>query len=90
MKVVVEKLPKGSDALKIAYNSAVERIDAQKSGLKELANQVLSWIIISRCPFRTEEPQHAPNDALGMHRKCRPNQGILIPAFMHRIFRKSA
>lgn len=59
MKLALEKLLKGSDALKLAYNSAVERIDAQKSGLKELADQVLSWITIARRPLRTEELQHA-------------------------------
>jgi ankyrin repeat protein len=59
MKMALEKLPKGSDALKLAYNSAVERVDAQKPGIKALADQILSWITITRRPLRIEELQHA-------------------------------
>ena len=59
LKLALQKLPKGSDALELAYNSAVERIDSQKPGLRDLADQVLSWITYARRPLRTKELQHA-------------------------------
>jgi hypothetical protein len=59
MKHALQKLPKGSDALELAYNGAVERIDSQKQGLRDLADQVLSWITYARRPLRTTELQHA-------------------------------
>jgi len=59
MKAALQRLPKGSDALELAYNGAVERIDSQKPGLRDLANQVLSWITYARRPLRTAELQHA-------------------------------
>ncbi|KAL9118539.1 MAG: hypothetical protein Q9187_004916 [Circinaria calcarea] len=45
IKLALQKLLKGSEALKIAYEEALERIDGQKPGFKTLAKQVLSWLI---------------------------------------------
>ncbi|KAI9771508.1 MAG: hypothetical protein M1840_002128 [Geoglossum simile] len=42
-----------------AYEQAIERINEQKLGLKELAKQVLSWITCAKRPLNTVEFQHA-------------------------------
>ncbi|KAF2183470.1 ankyrin [Zopfia rhizophila CBS 207.26] len=42
-----------------AYKQTMERINGQKPGLKELAKQVLSWIICAKRPLTTSELQHA-------------------------------
>jgi Ankyrin repeats (3 copies) len=42
-----------------AYDQAMERINGQKSGLRELAKQVLSWITCAKRPLTTSELQHA-------------------------------
>ncbi|TVY81572.1 putative ankyrin repeat protein [Lachnellula suecica] len=59
MKLALKSLPKGSGALEMAYRGAVERIDSQKPGLRNLADQVLSWITYARRPLRTNELQQA-------------------------------
>jgi hypothetical protein len=41
---MLERLPKGLDALDRAYEGAMERIGGQKAGFKELAKRVLLWI----------------------------------------------
>lgn len=53
------KLPRGSDALDTAYGEAMDRIDGQKQGFKDLADQVLSWITTARRPLSVQELQHA-------------------------------
>jgi hypothetical protein len=42
-----------------AYEQAMERINGQKLGLKELAMRVLSWITCAERPLTTSELQHA-------------------------------
>lgn len=42
-----------------AYGKAMERITAQKKGLRDLAIQVLSWITCAKRPLTTIELQHA-------------------------------
>lgn len=55
----LEKLPKGSDALGLAYKEAIQRIQGQKPGLVELAWRVLSWITSAMRPLTGIELQHA-------------------------------
>ena len=45
MKAALQQLPKGSDVLDIAYGEALKRIEAQKSGMLQLAKQAISWIV---------------------------------------------
>src|SRR5438045_2939678 len=52
-------LPKGPDALNITFDEAIERINGQRSGFKELAEQVLSWITYAQRPLTILELQHA-------------------------------
>ncbi|KAI9781882.1 MAG: hypothetical protein M1839_005676 [Geoglossum umbratile] len=42
-----------------AYKQAMERINRQKLGLKDLAKRVLSWITCTKRPLNTAELQHA-------------------------------
>ncbi|OCL01281.1 hypothetical protein AOQ84DRAFT_434922 [Glonium stellatum] len=46
-------------ALTQAYTHAMERINAQKPGLRRLANNFLSWIICAKRPLTTPELQDA-------------------------------
>ena len=46
-------------ALAQAYKHAMERINGQKSGFRQLAKKVLSWIICAKRPLTTLELQHA-------------------------------
>lgn len=44
IKRALEKLPMGSDALDLAYDQAMQRIQDQKPGFRTLAERALSWI----------------------------------------------
>ena len=44
IKKSLQELPKGSSALKIAYEQAMQRIEDQKPGFSDLAYRTLSWI----------------------------------------------
>jgi hypothetical protein len=55
----LEKLPKGSDALDLAYKEAIRRIQGQEPGFVELALRVLSWITCAKRPLTRIELQHA-------------------------------
>jgi Ankyrin repeats (3 copies)/Ankyrin repeats (many copies) len=55
----LKKLPKGSGAYSQAYKEAVERIQNQKTGFRDLAIRVLSWITCSKRPLAPLELRHA-------------------------------
>jgi hypothetical protein len=56
----LEKLPKGEEAYRQAYDEAMEkRINTQKPGYVNLALRAISWIAFSERPLRTLELQHA-------------------------------
>ena len=59
IKSTLKKLPKGSDAYDYAYDEAMERINGQKRGFRELAGRVLSWIICARRRLTISESRHA-------------------------------
>lgn len=44
IKRSLQALPKGSDALDIAYEQSMQRIDAQKPGFRDLAKRAIGWI----------------------------------------------
>ncbi|GAW25117.1 putative ankyrin repeat protein [Rosellinia necatrix] len=46
-------------ALGQAYDQTMDRINKQKQGLKELANNVLTWVAFAERPLTTEQLQHA-------------------------------
>lgn len=55
----LENLPTGEEALNIAYTEAIDRIDSQRPGCRDLAKSVLAWISIARRPLTTSELRHA-------------------------------
>ena len=59
VKTALVELPKGSNALDVAYDQAMERINNQRQGLKALADQALTWIIFALRPLTVIELQHA-------------------------------
>ena len=65
IKSALEKLPKGSEALKGAYEEAVERINSQSQSYRHLAQNVISWIVNAQRPLTTTELQHALAIELG-------------------------
>ncbi|GAM38758.1 hypothetical protein TCE0_033f09754 [Talaromyces pinophilus] len=55
----LEKLPSGSDAYDQAYEEAMERVQGQKRGFRDLAIQALLWITCTKRPLAKLELQHA-------------------------------
>lgn len=59
MKLTLQNLPRGSDALEVAYKDAWERIECQKPGFAQLAKQIITWTVCARRHLTTLELQHA-------------------------------
>lgn len=59
VKVALANLPKGAEALPLAYQEAIERIENQPAGHCALAKETLSWIICAKRPLTVRELQHA-------------------------------
>jgi len=59
IRVALEKLPLSSEAYDYAFGSAIERIEAQVADQRDLAKQVISWIVRAKRPISVEELQHA-------------------------------
>ncbi|KAH8780369.1 hypothetical protein BGZ57DRAFT_760450, partial [Hyaloscypha finlandica] len=59
LEKALEGLPTGSQAYNHAYKDAMERIKAQDTDSRELAEHVLSWIICTKRHLTTVELQHA-------------------------------
>jgi hypothetical protein len=55
VKTTLAKLIKGIAALDIAYGEALQRIEGQLEGDRELARKVLSWITLAKRPLTTTE-----------------------------------
>ncbi|KAI1512286.1 Ankyrin repeat domain protein [Pyrenophora tritici-repentis] len=55
VKTTLDKLTKGAAALDFAYREALQRIDGQLGGDRELAGKVLSWITLAERPLTTAE-----------------------------------
>ncbi len=59
IKKALETLPKGSNALDLAYDGAMQRIDDQLEGFRLLAKQLLGWLTYSERLMSVQELQHA-------------------------------
>lgn len=59
IKKALEILPKGSNALDLAYDGAMQRIENQMEGFKLLAKQLLGWLTYSERLMTVKEVQHA-------------------------------
>jgi ankyrin repeat protein len=55
----LQTLPKGADALSMAYKSVVERIDNYERDDRNWAQRVLSWIVYVKRPLSPTELRHA-------------------------------
>jgi hypothetical protein len=55
VKTSLPKLTKGAAALDVAYTDALQRIEGQLEGDRELARRVLSWITFAKRPLTTTE-----------------------------------
>ena len=47
IRKALEVLPKGSDALDLAYHGAMQRVEDQMEGVRVLAKQLLGWLTYS-------------------------------------------
>ncbi|KFY31800.1 hypothetical protein V493_00783, partial [Pseudogymnoascus sp. VKM F-4281 (FW-2241)] len=65
IRTALKELSTGNDAYDAAYNDAMERIEGQLAGEKELSKQVLSWITCAKRPLTTSELEHALAVELG-------------------------
>jgi hypothetical protein len=59
IRAALQRMQRGSEALKDAYKNTVERIEGQQPGFRDLARKVLSWITYSQRPLTVLELQHA-------------------------------
>jgi ankyrin repeat protein len=55
VKTSLANLTKGAAALDVAYTEALQRIEGQLEGDRELAKRVLSWITFAKRPLTTTE-----------------------------------
>ena len=59
IKKALEILPKGSNALDLGYDRAMERIEKEAEGFTPLAKQLLGWLTYSERLMTVKEVQHA-------------------------------
>jgi hypothetical protein len=55
----MKSLSRGSEAYSHAYEDAMQRIEGQDKDSRQLALDVLSWIVCAKSPLHTSELQHA-------------------------------
>ncbi|KAI9674067.1 MAG: hypothetical protein M1822_009562 [Bathelium mastoideum] len=65
VRVTLAKLQKGSTAINGAYKDALDRIDGQLPGHRELARRALAWITYAQRLLTTDELRHALAIELG-------------------------
>jgi len=78
VRKALENLPKGIDD---TYDEAMERIERQDEGRKEIAKRVLSWITYAIRPLSVDELQHAlavDDDATEMDPEAIIDDEILV------------
>ena len=59
VKKALDALPRGSKALALAYDGAIQRVDSQLEGYRRVAKQLLGWLTYSERLVSVEEIQHA-------------------------------
>ncbi|CAG9983235.1 unnamed protein product [Clonostachys byssicola] len=59
VKQALQNLAKGVEGLDETYQLAMRRIEDQGKGYRELAKQILAWIIHAKRPLSTQELRHA-------------------------------
>lgn len=59
VRMALESLPKGNEALSIAYDQAIRRIETQKPGMRLIAQKALGWITYAKRPLSVDELRYA-------------------------------
>lgn len=59
VKKALDSLPKGSKALDLAYDGAIQRVDSQLERCRHLAKQLLGWLTYSERLMSVQEIQYA-------------------------------
>ncbi|EUC43918.1 hypothetical protein COCMIDRAFT_6696 [Bipolaris oryzae ATCC 44560] len=59
IKEALRNFAKGMEGLKAIYDMAMERIESQGIESRDLAKQILAWIVYAKRPLSTSELQHA-------------------------------
>ena len=59
IRIALESLGTGNEALPIAYDKAMRRIEAQKSGMRHLAQKALGWITYAKRLLSVDELRYA-------------------------------
>jgi ankyrin repeat protein len=59
IKRALQNLPQGMGGLNETYKQAIERIEGQEEGYRQLAKQVLAWVTHAKRTLSTTEVQHA-------------------------------
>ena len=59
VKKALDTLPKGSNALDLAYDGAMQRVEDQMEGFRLRAKQLLGWLTYSERLMTVKEVQHA-------------------------------
>ena len=59
VRLTLESLPKENEALSIAYDQAMRRIEAQKPGMRLIAQKALGWITYAKRLLSVDELRYA-------------------------------
>ena len=59
VRFALESLPRGDEALPIAYNQAMQRIGAQKPGMRLIAQKALGWVTYAKRLLSVNELRYA-------------------------------
>ncbi|KAL9082847.1 MAG: hypothetical protein Q9159_006137 [Coniocarpon cinnabarinum] len=59
VRVALSQLREGSEAIDHAYKDAIDRIDRQLAGHRDLARKTLAWMTYAQRLLKTEELRHA-------------------------------
>lgn len=59
VRLALDQLPKGAEALKHAYEDALQRLQGQKTGFALLAKQIIAWLVCAARPLTVLELRYA-------------------------------
>ena len=59
VRIALESLPKENEALSVAYDQAMRRIEAQKPGMRLIAQKALGWITYAKRLLSVDELRYA-------------------------------
>ncbi|KAF2137259.1 uncharacterized protein K452DRAFT_212880, partial [Aplosporella prunicola CBS 121167] len=83
LEEALTRLPKGSEAVSKAYDSAIERIEFQKPRIRGLARQLISWVTLAKEPLSSRALEHAlaiEPGVFSLDQKRTPKMKLVISA----------